>query len=81
MLGQLEGFFDELEKIGSGKATSKAKHSGFVDAVIRNISTNPVKYYAAGRRHEEGKERHRRTMEALEHPYPASWVPLGMRPR
>ena len=63
------------------KAVGKTKSSGFVDAVIKNISTNPVKYYAAGRRHEGGKERHRRTMEAVEHSYPAGWVSLGMRPQ
>ena len=69
MKDMLVGFFDELEKTG-----------GLVDAVIKNIVTNPVKYFAAQHRMEKGKRLHKKTMEAIEHPYPVSWVPLGMRP-
>lgn len=63
----LEGFFDELEKIG-----------GLVDAFIKNVATNPVKYYAADRRMSKGMARHRQAVEALENNTPAGWGPLGM---
>jgi len=74
MLERLNSFFDELEKIGGIQER-------LVDAVIKNIATNPVKYLAAYRRHEQGKKRHAETEAALRHPYPAGWVPLGIRPR
>lgn len=74
MLEQLSSFFDELEKIGG-------LNERLVEAVIKNIRTNPVKYLAAYSRHEKGKQRYRQTEAALEHPYPAGWVPLGIQPR
>ena len=66
----IRGLFDELVKIG-----------GLPGAIVANFLGNPVKYYAAQRRMEEGAKRHKETMRALKHQYPAGWVPLGMRPR
>lgn len=75
----LVGFFDELEKIG----VVKEGQGGIVgrmltNAMLKNVSQNPVKYVAAMNRHDKGLERHRRMMEAVEEGTPAGWVPLGM---
>lgn len=69
MHSHLNGFFDELEKIG-GLLT---------ETLIKNVARNPVKYYAANERMKKGLQRHRETMEALERGTPAGWVPMGMQ--
>jgi hypothetical protein len=65
---RLHSFFDELTKIGN-----------VTNAVVKNVLTNPVKYYAAQQRMEKGKKLHHQMMEAYERNTPASWAALGMR--
>jgi hypothetical protein len=65
----MEALFDELEKIG-----------GLTEAIVENLIQNPLKYVAASNRWDKGVSRHKKTMEALKYPYPASWALLGMRP-
>jgi len=72
----LIGFFDELEKIGSAERLL-AKLLPTSLSNVQRLAT--IK--GGGGRVSKGIERHKRMMEAVEHPYPASWVTLGMHPR
>jgi hypothetical protein len=77
MDARLHGLFDELEKIGY--SVGERLVASLMPTSLGRAQRLAV-VHGAGGRISKGKARHRQMMDAVEHNYPASWVPLGMRP-
>lgn len=75
------GLFDELEKIGGLLARGAA---GLLGRGTTGIAAKAVQHPGAAywrfKQQSEGLSKHKQTMLALKHGYPAGWVSMNMRP-
>jgi len=71
------GLFNELEKLG-GIPTEILLRGA--TGVARTAVQHPTTAYWRFKQQSEGLSKHKQTMLALKHGYPAGWVSMNMRP-